>query len=97
MSRSFRQNVADSLEKVMNKDLADAITELKAQGISVAVNTSGGRGDLYIATAPNGEKYQFDAAGLLDLKVKEKLHLEGLQELHLAKKKIPNFHNPDHT
>lgn len=51
----------------------------------------------YIATAPNGEKYEFDAAGLLDLKAKEKLHLEGLQEAHLARKKTPNFHNPDRT
>lgn len=81
----------------MNKEVADAIAELKAQGIPVAINSSGSRGDRYIATAPNGEKYEFEAAGLLDLKAKERLHLEGLQEVHLAKKKTPNFHNPDRT
>ena len=81
----------------MNQEVADAIAELKAQGIPVAINHSGSRGDLYIATAPNGEKYQFEAAGLLDLKARGKLHLEGLQELHLAKKNPPNFHNPDRT
>jgi hypothetical protein len=81
----------------MEKDVADAIAELKAQGIQVAVNPSGNQADLYIATAPNGEKYEFEAAGLLDLKSKEKLHLEGLQELHFAKKKAPNFHNPSRS
>ena len=81
----------------MNKEVADAVADLKAQGIPVEVNPSGMHRDLYIATAPNGEKYEFDASGLLDLKAREKLHLEGLQELHLAKKKAPNFHNPDHT
>lgn len=78
----------------MDKEVADAIAELKAQGIPVTVDPSGLRADLYIATAPNGEKYEFEAAGLLDLKTKEKLHLEGLQELHFARKKAPNFHNP---
>jgi hypothetical protein len=78
----------------MHKEVADAIAELKAQGIPVAVDPSGRQADLYIATAPNGEKYKFDAAGLLDLRAKQKLHLEGLQELHFAKKKAPNFHNP---
>ena len=81
----------------MNKEVADAIAELKAQGIPVEVDSSGRQRDLFIATAPNGEKYEFDASGLLDLKAKEKLHLEGLQEMHLAKKKAPNFHNPNHT
>lgn len=75
----------------MDKEVADAIAELKAQGIPVAVDPSGRRADVYIATAPNGEKYEFLAAGLLDLKAKEKLHLEGLQEAHLAKKKTPNL------
>ena len=81
----------------MNKEVADAVAELKAQGIPVEVDPPGRQRDLYIATAPNGEKYEFDASGLLDLKAREKLHLEGLQELHLAKKNAPNFHNPDHT
>lgn len=81
----------------MDEEVANAIAELKAQGIPVAVDSSGRHADLYVATAPNGEKYEFTAAGILDLKVKEKLHLEGLQEAHLAKKKTPNFHNPAGT
>jgi hypothetical protein len=81
----------------MDKQVADAIAELKAQGIPVAVDPSGRHADVYIATAPNGEKYDFTAAGLLDLKAKGKLNLEGLQEVHFAKKKIPNFHNPPGT
>jgi hypothetical protein len=81
----------------MDKEVAGAIAELKAQGIPVTVDSSGRGADLYIATAPDGEKYKFDAAGLLDLKAKGRLHLEGLQEMHFAKKKIPNFHNPPHT
>jgi hypothetical protein len=81
----------------MDKEVAAAIAELKAQGIPVKVDPSGPQADLYIATAPNGEKYELNAAGLLDLKAKAKLHLEGLQELHFAKKKTPNFHNPPHT
>jgi len=79
----------------MDKEVADAIAKLKAQGIRVAVGSSGLQADLYIATAPNGEKYEFETAGLLDLKAKAKLNLEGLQELHFAKKGTPNFHNPD--
>ncbi len=81
----------------MDKEVADAIAELKAQGIPVTDDPSGRNADLYIATAPDGERYEFDAAGLLDLKAKGRLHLEGLQELYFAKKKIPNFHNPPHT
>jgi hypothetical protein len=81
----------------MEKEVADAIAELKGQGIGVAVDPSGSRADVYIATAPNGEKYRFLAAGLLDLRTKGKLNLEGLQEAHLAKKEAPNFHNPPHT
>ncbi len=79
----------------MEKKVYEAIAELRAQGIPV--DPSGRRADLYIATAPNGEKYEFEAAGLLDLKAKAKLHLEGLQELHFAKKKTPNFHNPSRS
>jgi hypothetical protein len=78
----------------MEKQVAAAIAELKAQGIPVAVDPSGRQADLYIATAPNGEKYKLNGAGLLDLKAKARLNLEGLQELHFARKKIPNFHNP---
>jgi len=81
----------------MEKEVADAIAELKAQGIPVAPDPSGRHADLYIATVPDGEKYQFDAAGLLDLKAKGRLNLEGLQEMHFAKKKAPNFHNPPGT
>jgi hypothetical protein len=75
----------------MDKQVAEAIAELKAQGIPLAVDPSGSHADVYIATAPNGEKYKFSAAGLLNLKAKEKLHLEGLQEAHLAKKNTPNL------
>ena len=81
----------------MEKQVADAIAELKAQGIPVTVDPTGSEADDYIATTPNGEKYRFSAAGLLDLKAKARLNLEGLQELHFAKKKIPNFHNPPGT
>lgn len=81
----------------MDKEVAAAIAELKAQGIPVTVDPSGRRPDLYIATAPDGEKYEFNAAGLLNLKAGAKLNLEGLQALHFAKKKIPNFHNPPGT
>jgi hypothetical protein len=81
----------------LDKQVAGAIAELQAQGIPVAVDPSGKHADAYIATTPNGEKYEFTAAGLLDLKAKGKLNLEGLQEVHFAKKKIPNFHNPPGT
>jgi hypothetical protein len=81
----------------MDNEVAGAIAELKAQGIPVTVDPSGRQGDLYIATAPDGEKYKLNAAGLLDLKAKGRLHLEGLQELHFAKKSVPNFHNPAGT
>lgn len=75
----------------MDKQVADAIAELKDQGIPVAVDPAEHRADVYIATAPNGEKYEFLDDGLLDLKAKGKLHLEGLQEVHIAKKKTPNL------
>jgi hypothetical protein len=75
----------------MEKEVADAIAELKAQGIPVVVDSSGRDANVYVETAPNGEKYEFDTAGILDLKAKGKLHLEGLQEAHLAKKKTPNL------
>ena len=75
----------------MDKDVVEAIAELKAQGIGVAVDPSASNANLYIATVPNGEKYKFNAAGLLDLKTKGKLPLEGLQEMHLATKKTPNL------
>ena len=71
--------------------VSDALATLKAQGIGVAVDPAESRGDVYVATAPNGEKYRFNATGLLNLKAKEKLHLEGLLEAHLAKKKTPNL------
>ena len=75
----------------MEKEVADAIAELKAQGIKVAVDPSAQHEDGFIATTPNGERYPFLGAGLLDLKAKGKLHLEGLQEKHFAKKKTPNI------
>ena len=75
----------------MEKEVSEAVAELKAQGIPVTVNPNGDQAEAYIATAPNGEKYCFSAAGLLDLKTKGKLHLEGLQEAHLARKATPNL------
>lgn len=81
----------------MEKEVAGAIAELREQGIPVSPDPSGSHDDRYIATAPDGEKYEFNAAGLLDLKAKGKLNLEGLQEMHFAKKKAPNFHNPPGT
>lgn len=87
----------DVPEGFMEKEVAGAIAELKAQGIPVTVDPSGRHADLYIATAPDGEKYEFNATGLLDLKAIEKLNLEGLQEIHFAKKNVPNFHNPPGT
>jgi hypothetical protein len=81
----------------MEKEVADAVAELKRQGIAVAADSSGDHADTYIATTPNGERYRFRGAGLLDLKAKGKLNLEGLQAKHFAKKEAPNFHNPPHT
>jgi hypothetical protein len=74
-----------------NQQVSEALATLKAQGIGVAVDPAQSRGDVYVATAPNGEKYCFDSTGLLNLRAGEKLHLEGLQEVHLAKKKTPNL------
>ena len=87
----FEKRPAGRPGRIMDKDVAEAIAELKSQGIGVAVHPSGSQADVYIATAPNGEKYEFLAAGILNLKAKGKLHLEGLQEYHLAKKKTPNL------
>jgi hypothetical protein len=75
----------------MEKEIAEAIAELKAQGIGMAVDPATNDANVYIATAPNGEKYRLLAPALLNLKAKGKLHLEGLQEIHLAKKKTPNL------
>jgi len=75
----------------MDQNLADAIAELQAQGIPVAVDRSEHGAEMYIATAPNEEKYELDGAALLELKAEGRLHLEGLQEAHLAKKDIPNL------
>ena len=75
----------------MDQDVTEAIAELQAQGIPVTVDRSGHQGDLFAATAPNGERYEFQADGLLKLKREGKLHLEGLQEMHLAKKELPSL------
>jgi hypothetical protein len=91
------KEIAIPSEGIVDKEVADAIAELKAQGIPVAVDPSGRHADVYIATAPDGEKYEFTAARLLDLKAKGRLNLEGLQEKHFSKKKAPNFHNPPGT
>jgi hypothetical protein len=73
----------------MDQGLANAVAELQQQGINV-VNDASGR---YVATAPNGEQYIFPAADLLELKAEGRLHLEGLQEAHLAQKETPDLHN----
>jgi hypothetical protein len=78
-------------EESMDKQVAEAIAELKAQGIGVVVDPSGKRADVYIATTPNGEKYELLDAGLVKLKAEERLHLEGLQAAHQAKKDTPNL------
>ena len=75
----------------MEKELAEAIAILEAQGITVAANPTASHADIYVATVPDGEKYEFDSAGLLNLKAEEKLDLEGLQDAHLARKKTPNL------
>jgi hypothetical protein len=75
----------------MDQEVADAIETLKQQGIVITVDPSGREPGVYVATAPNGEKYEFDSAGLLNLKAKEKLDLEGLQDVHLAKKDTPHL------
>jgi hypothetical protein len=78
-------------EARMDKDLAEAIAELEAQGIMVTASPTASHADIYVATVPDGEKYEFDSAGLLNLKAESKLDLEGLQKAHLAKKKTPNL------
>jgi hypothetical protein len=77
-------------DRNMNKDVADAVAELKNQGIKVDLDGAGGH-DVYVATAPDGEMYRFRKDDLLKLKAKERLGLEGLQEAHYAFKRTPNL------
>jgi hypothetical protein len=93
MSRgcSFKCAFQGQPEESTDKQVAEAIAELKAQGIGVVVDPSGKHADAYIATTPNGEKYELLDAGLLKLKAEERLHLEGLQAAHQAKKDTPNL------
>jgi hypothetical protein len=58
LSGAFSLNQS-RMEEYMDKEVADAIAELKAQGITVAVDPSGRHADVYIATIPDGEKYEF--------------------------------------
>ena len=64
----------------MKQDVAEAIAVLKAQGVEVAVDPSGMHADVYIATVPNGDQYEFLAAGILKLKAEGKLTVAGLEE-----------------
>jgi Lar family restriction alleviation protein len=64
----------------MKQEVAEAIAILKAQGVEVAVDPSGAQADVYIATVPNGDKYDFLAAGILKLKAEGKLTVAGLAE-----------------
>jgi len=64
----------------MKQEVAEAIAILKAQGVEVAVDPSGIHADVYIATVPNGDKYEFLAAGILKLKAEGKLTVAGLAE-----------------
>jgi len=81
----------------MSEDVARAVEELKAQGIAVAIHPSSQHADVYVLTVPDGEKYEFQASGLIELRRSGRLNLEGLQSEHFAKKGTPNFHNPPHT
>jgi len=63
----------------MKQEVAEAIATLKAQGVEVAVDPSGAA-DVYIATVPNGDQYEFLAAGILKLKAEENLTVIGLGE-----------------
>jgi hypothetical protein len=78
----------------MDNELTSAIDELKAQGIAIEANGSPAGADTYRATAPNGEKYELRPADLLSLKTRGALDLEGLQEMHLARKETPDLHQP---
>jgi hypothetical protein len=75
----------------MDQEVELAVEELTSQGIGVDADSSWLHSKAYVLEAPNGEKYRFTGPELLNLKAKEKLHLEGLQEAHLAKKDTPNL------
>jgi len=64
----------------MQGTIAEAIEELKAQGIKVEIEPSDMGPDVYIATAPNGDKYDFLASVLVKLKVDGKLNAAGLAQ-----------------
>jgi hypothetical protein len=66
----------------MEQQIAVAIAVLKAQGIQVGVDPSGAHADVYVATLPSGEQYEFLAAGLLKLMADGKLTAAGLEEAH---------------
>ncbi|MDR3723031.1 MAG: hypothetical protein P4K83_00900 [Terracidiphilus sp.] len=63
----------------MKQEVAEAIAILKAQGVEVGVDPSG-MVDVYVATVPNGDQYEFLAAGVLKLKAENKLTVAGLIE-----------------
>ncbi len=64
----------------MKQEVAEAIATLKAQGIEVGVDPSSAYADVYVATLPNGDQYEFQAAGVLKLKAEGKLTAAGIAE-----------------
>ena len=64
----------------MKQEIAEAISVLKAQGVEVVVDPSGIHADVYVATVPNGDQYEFLAAGILKLKTEGKLTVAGFTE-----------------
>jgi hypothetical protein len=75
----------------MSEDEHAAMMELRKEGISIIGDPHSFAISKYIATAPNGEQYRLLGSDLLKLKAAGKLHLEGLQEAHLAKKDLHNL------
>jgi hypothetical protein len=71
-----------NLGGTMKQEVAEAIAVLKTQGIEVGVDPSGRHADVYVATLPNGEQYEFLAAGILKLKAEGKLNAAGLEGAH---------------
>ena len=64
----------------MQGTIAAAIEELKAQGIRVEIEPSDMGPDVYVATMPNGEKYDFLASILVKLKSDGRLNPDGLAQ-----------------
>ena len=74
-----------SARGIMKEETAAAIGLLKLAGVEVEVDPSNGYADVFIATLPNGDQYEFMEAGLLKLKAEKKLNVAGIEAA--AKKK----------